>query len=190
MRKIDLDLGDTRMIIRACKKRGLPLAQAAYVLATARWETNHTLEPVREAYWLSEGWRERNLRYYPWYGRGYVQLTWEENYARAGKILGCDLTTDPDAALQASVAADVIVAGMAEGWFTGKKMSTYLNGARKDYRNARRIVNGTDKAVEIAEIAEAYEQALKDDGYAAPFASKSPLWLWLYTTIMRRWRTK
>src|SRR4029079_15992876 len=56
----------------------------AYMLATAFQETNQTMQPVREAYWLSEEWRRRNLRYYPFYGWGYVQLTWEANYRRAG----------------------------------------------------------------------------------------------------------
>jgi hypothetical protein len=44
------------------------LNQVAYQLATVHWETNRTFEPVREAYWLSEEWRKRNLRYYPFYG--------------------------------------------------------------------------------------------------------------------------
>ena len=54
-----------------------PTAWCAYGLATAWWETNKTMQPVREAYWLSEAWRKPNLRYYPHYGRGYVQLTWK-----------------------------------------------------------------------------------------------------------------
>jgi hypothetical protein len=48
----------------------------AYVLATTQWETAQTFKPVREAFWKDEEWRRVNLaRYYPYYGRGFVQLT-------------------------------------------------------------------------------------------------------------------
>jgi len=157
---IDLNLGFTRSIIRECRNRGLPINQTAYVLATAYWETNRTMEPVREAYWLSEDWRRRNLRYFPWYGRGFVQLTWERNYKAMGRRLNMDLTSDPDVVMKPEVSAQILVVGMLEGIFTGKKLSDYLTPARSDYIGARRIVNGTDKAGEIAALAEAYEAAL------------------------------
>lgn len=80
----DLNLGDTQAILYQCKQERLPV-KAAYVIATSYWETNKTMVPVKEAYWLSENWRKDNLRYYPWYGRGYVQLTWEDNYKKASK---------------------------------------------------------------------------------------------------------
>src|SRR5438045_92240 len=57
-----------------------PLAWVAYGLATAWHETAAQMQPVREAYWLSEDWRKANLRYFPWYGRGFVQITWQANY--------------------------------------------------------------------------------------------------------------
>ena len=75
--KADLTLGHTVLIISSCMRYGLLRNQAAYVLATAYWETARTMEPVREAFWMSEEWRRANLRYFPWYGRGFVQLTWE-----------------------------------------------------------------------------------------------------------------
>src|SRR5690606_34382592 len=59
-------------------RRSTALHDLAYILATGWWETGKTMQPVREAYWLDEDWRRRNLRYYPFYGRGDVQLTWEE----------------------------------------------------------------------------------------------------------------
>lgn len=66
-----------------CVAQGIGLkSQIAYVLATVEWETAKTFKPVREAFWLSEAWRKKNLRYYPFYGRGYVQLTWEKNYKK------------------------------------------------------------------------------------------------------------
>src|SRR5688572_29351341 len=75
-------------ILRAAKSANWPLAFTAYALATACHETACTMQPVREAFWLSENWRSRNLRYYPFYGRGYVQLTWKANYDKADRELG------------------------------------------------------------------------------------------------------
>lgn len=150
-----MNTGDTQLILAECKRQGLSRQHTAYVLATAKWETNHTMRPVKEAYWLSENWRAKNLRYYPWYGRGYVQLTWKENYEKAGRILGMDLTSDPNVVMQPSVAAKILVRGCKDGWFTGKKLSDYST-----YEDMRRVVNGTDRAREIADIARTYEKAL------------------------------
>lgn len=161
----DLNLGDTPLIIETCQKYGLLRNQAAYVLATVYWETAHTMEPVREAFWLSEGWRQRNLRYHPWYGRGYVQITWEANYERMGRRLGLDLTSDPDVVMREDVAVEILVVGMKEGLFTEQRLSDYITLESSNYRGARRIVNGTDKASAIAEIAREYEGALLAQGY-------------------------
>lgn len=160
---VNLNLGDTQLILAECKKQRLTTHQTAYVLATTYWETNHTMKPVKEAYWLSEEWRKNNLRYYPWYGRGYVQLTWEDNYKKAEKKLFTDLTRNPDRAMIPSIAAQVLVMGSKEGWFTGKKLSDYIDGPKVDFLNARRIINGTDKAKNIEQIAWDYYVAIKNE---------------------------
>lgn len=157
---VDLKLGYTWLIQSECQKQALTRHQTAYVLATAYWETNRTMEPVREAYWLSEEWRKKNLRYYPWYGRGFVQLTWKDNYLKAQEQLGVDLTTNPDAAMHPDISAQILVMGMKRGWFTSKKLADYIGPSGVDYVNARRIVNGTDRANDIARLAVEYEQAL------------------------------
>lgn len=162
---VNLTHGDTQLILKECRDRGLSKQHTAYVLATAKWETAHTMKPVKEAYWLSESWRKANLRYYPWYGRGYVQLTWRENYVNAGKKIGLDLTTDPDVVMQPRVAAMILVRGMKEGWFTRKKMADYAT-----YEDMRRVVNGTDKRAEIAAIARQYEAILPDVSSDRPVA--------------------
>lgn len=156
--KVDMNLGDTQLILRECARQGLSKRHTAYVLATAYWETARTMKPVREAFWLSEEWRRNNLRYFPWYGRGYVQLTWERNYIFAGKRLGLDLTTNPDVVMKPDVAAKILVVGSKEGWFTGKKLGDYST-----YEEMRRVINGTDKRSEIADIARAYEKTLPDE---------------------------
>lgn len=135
----------------------------SYMLATAYWETARTMQPVKEAFWLSEAWRKAHLRYYPWYGRGLVQLTWEANYRRADKELagnGGALINDPDLALEPKLAVLIMFRGMAEGWFTGRKLSDYLYRGHQDWVGARAIINGTDKAETIASIAEHFDTAI------------------------------
>jgi hypothetical protein len=162
---MNLDLGCTRLIIKACKKYGCLRNQAAYILATAYHETAHTMEPVVEAYWLSESWRQRNLRYYPWHGRGFVQLTWEANYIKAQKELGLPFHDDPNTALEPGPAAAVLVKGAMEGWFTGKKISDFVTLQKSDFRLARKVINGMDKADTIAALAKQYDALLKAEGF-------------------------
>jgi len=157
---MNLNLGDTQLILRTCRKHNLTHQQTAYVLATAFHETAHTMKPVREAFWLSEVWRRDNLRYYPWYGRGYVQLTWKRNYVFASYRLKKNLTRDPDVVMSPKISVEILVLGMKEGWFTGKRLPEYINEERKDYYSARRVVNALDKASLIASYAEKYEKAI------------------------------
>ncbi|WP_417681487.1 hypothetical protein [Roseibium sp.] len=148
-------------IAEAFRLIGLPYkAHIAYGLATTQWETNHTFKPVKEAYWLSESWRKKNLRYYPYYGRGYVQLTWDRNYDLYRGILGLDLVDDPDFALRHDVSLFVIAHGMKMGGFTGRKLEDYITRNKTDFVNARRVINGTNKAHEIAALAEEYMDSL------------------------------
>lgn len=156
--------------------RGAPLAYTAYMLATAWHETNKTMQPVREAYWLSEEWRKRHLRYWPWYGRGYVQLTWEINYRKAdAECAGAGLTKpneiirNPNVVMRPDVSAYIMRRGMDEGWFTGVKLKDCLPmqgvASRKQYMDARTIINGRDKADLIEDYAQAFERALRDGGW-------------------------
>lgn len=190
----NLNLGDTRLIIDACKHAGLLRNQAAYVLATAFWETARTMKPVRE--YGGEKYL-RSKKYYPYVGMGYVQLTWRENYEKAGKKLGVDFVANPKLLLEAKYAAPILVTGMNEGWFTGKRLDQYITLSRSDFTGARRIVNGTDKAAEIAKLARDYDAALQAEGYgvdvpdaAAPatppttdesLLTSKRLWTWLTT---------
>lgn len=151
-------------IIDECILQGITQKeQIAYILATAEWETNHTYEPVKEAYWLSETWRKNNLRYYPYYGRGLVQITWEKNYQKFANILNIDLVSNPDLALVFDVAKFILVYGFKHGSFTGKNISDFINKTKIDYIGARQCINGTDHALDIKEIAGKLE--LKIDTY-------------------------
>lgn len=124
----------------------------AYVLATARHETAGTMQPIAE-YGRGKGrpyGQPDAVTKQAYYGRGYVQLTWKDNYAKLGAKLGLDLVNHPDLAMQPGPAAEIMCLGMAEGLFTGKGLGDYFDADTEDPVNARRIVNGTDKAALIA----------------------------------------
>ena len=136
----------------------------AYCLATAWHETARTMMPIAE-YGRGKGrpYGKPGVYGQPQYGRGYVQLTWDANYAKADKSLGLDgaLTKDFDLAMQPNIAAEILYRGMKDGWFTGKRLDHYINDSMSDYKNARRIVNGTDKATAIASYARSFETAVR-----------------------------
>lgn len=168
---MDLNLGDTRLIIHCCKVAGLLRNQAAYVLATAWHESAHTMKPVRE---MGGEKYLRAKKYYPYVGMGYVQLTWKANYEKAGQALGVDFVAEPKLLLLAKFAAPILVTGMAEGWFTGKKLSDYVTLGKSDFVNARRIINGTDDARLIGGYAREYDAALKAEGYGEDPVATEP----------------
>lgn len=134
---------------REDKWAAMPDAELAYLLATDKWETAHTMQPIKEM--GSESYL-RSKKYYPWYGRGLVQITWKANYDKFG-------ISNPDDALKWPVALDVIFRGMIFGMFTGRKLADYISPERVDYVGARAIINGTDRAKDIAAIAEHFRKA-------------------------------
>lgn len=159
---MDLNLGYTQLIIKKAREAGLLRNQLAYVLATAYHETAHTMKPVRE--YGGETYL-RKKSYYPYVGMGFVQLTWKRNYQKASKELGVDFVKHPRKLLEPEYSAHILVIGSKDGWFTGKKLSDYMTISKSDYKNARRIINGLDKADVIARIARDYEASLKAIGY-------------------------
>lgn len=166
---------------------GSPLAYTAYALATAYHETAHTMQPVKElggtAYFFRmydrAGRRPDVARRLGntqpgdgarFCGRGYPQLTGRANYAKAAKELGVDLVTYPELALRPDIAAKIMRRGMDEGWFTGQGFDAYLPstgpGGIADFTDARRIINGSDRAKLIAGYAAQFQQALVEGGWA------------------------
>jgi hypothetical protein len=131
----------------------------AYMLATTYHETATKMWPIRE-YGQGSGMSYGTT----YYGRGYVQLTWEENYRNASAALGLiddrDLIKYPDLALDSLIAVRIMFRGMAEGWFTGKKLGQYFNAEEDDPINARQIINGNDCDEMIAEYHDHFLVAL------------------------------
>jgi hypothetical protein len=164
--------------------KSISYPQAAYMLATTWHETAARMLPIEE---YGKG---KNRTYGTWYrnsigalhsfidgskrsaylhsdypylyyGRGYVQLTWYFNYENASKKIGVDFLNNPDLVMNKNHAVKIMIQGMKEGWFTGRKLSDYIYQSKKDYEGARRIINGTDKAKLIAGYAETFEKALR-----------------------------
>jgi len=135
----------------------------SYILATTRGEVGTGFQPVRE---IGRGKGKRYGIPDPvtgevYYGRGFTQLTWADNYRKMGKRIGMPLYEEPDLALRPEIAAKVMVIGMMEGIFTGKKLADYINAKATNYREARRIINIMDRADEFAGFARTYEAAIR-----------------------------
>jgi hypothetical protein len=134
----------------------------AYILSTDFHETAYTMCAIEE-YGKGAGYdygEPDPTTGETYYGRGLVQLTWAENYINAGEKVHADLYWQPELALEMPIAVRVIMRGMFEGWFTGKKLEDYIFGNTCDYVGARKIVNGTDRAETIAGYAEKFQSAL------------------------------
>ena len=157
------------------------LKKIAYMLATAKHETGHTFEPITErgnrSYFnkydpVLANTPERRKRAiementqqgdgFKYRGRGYVQLTWKKNYRKSGEYLKKDLVNNPELALDQKNATKIMIYGMETGMFTTKKISSYISEDSADYLNARRVINGMDKAASIAGYASKLEECLR-----------------------------
>jgi hypothetical protein len=101
-----------------------------------------------------------------YYGRGYVQLTWWSNYVQASVAIGrgLDLLLNPELVKEPKIAYAVMSHGMRTGFgfANGRKFADFFSGKSRDYKHARKMVNGMDHAEDIAKLAEVFEQILLD----------------------------
>lgn len=161
----------------------------AYILATAYHETAFRMAPVRETlasdddtairrledFYERRGstgpvyWRPVEETGKAYFGRGYVQLTWDWNYKRADKRFDIPNETsnddsyywNPTLALEPSSSIRITYDGMIYGWYTGHCLLRHIEPNRRaDYGQARRIINGLDKASKIAEHAAHFMEAI------------------------------
>ncbi len=153
--------------------------QIAYILATIFHETAATMRPLEEFgkgrnYDYGKkldigGGKGKRVPYKSpdklYYGRGYTQNTWRSNYAKlteAAKKQGknWDFLNNPELLLQSEPSAWASLYAMTTGLYTGKKLSDYIFDKNCQYVNARKIINGLDKASLIADYARKFEEAL------------------------------
>jgi putative chitinase len=161
-------------ILNRADEEQTPVPHLAYMFATAIHESRdrnyiYDFYPLTERggynyitrlYWFNKrvrGWLGNDTKFEAWKyrGRGLVQLTGETNYESFG------IQDRPEEALEPDMAVYIMFEGMGKGIFTGRKLSDYLNRSKRDYYNARRIVNGTDKAALIATYAEIFERIIR-----------------------------
>jgi len=155
------------------------LTEYAYVLATLKLETADTFAPVEEAYWirpesrriavLKKMYAGRKSIIHPsgrlYTGRGYVQLTHIDNYIKMNKYVQkkfpkYDLVGNPWLACEPEAAWIILETGMSKGLFTGRKLSDYFTNCKQDFYNARKIINGLDRAGLVQAYAEKYWKIL------------------------------
>lgn len=136
----------------------------SYMFATVWHETAKTMQPIEEfgrgkGYKYGRKLKRSGISYsLPnklYFGRGLVQLTWFENYLLMGRLLRLDLLNNPELVLTMDVSIKILFEGMTMGAssfgdFTGKCLEMYFNDKVNDPINARKIINGTDKADLIA----------------------------------------
>lgn len=100
-----------------------------------------------------------------YYGRGYVQLTHRDNYLAIGRAFGIgdELYINPDKAFEPEIAYFATSYGMRNGTFTQgfHKLSDYIIGKKCNYKEARQIINGKDRWMEIAKKAKKIEILLR-----------------------------
>ncbi|MEZ5813919.1 MAG: hypothetical protein R3E13_04255 [Alphaproteobacteria bacterium] len=206
----------TNLLRRAAEVAGVvDVDQQAYILATVKHETAHRMEPVREALGSSDedsrrkimafaqrsdvqrnslNWSQNMQQYAAldpvtneaYFGRGYVQITWAENYKRLGARLSEGLTNDsrmeaflrengvdenrldvmkndpswlynnPGLALDPAISALVTVVGMKEGLFTGQGLDDYFGPGKRADAHNARDIVNGDSALNGAKIAADY----------------------------------
>jgi hypothetical protein len=143
----------------------------AYMLATVYHETAQKMWPVTE--YGSQSYLQ-GKPYWPYIGRGFVQLTHEENYRNASAALSLiddrDLVEHPEVALDSLISAMILFRGMSEGWFTGRMLGMYFGPDYDDPVNARQIINGNDDDELIAGYHDTFLEALQAASFSPEIA--------------------
>jgi putative chitinase len=139
------------------------IRQVAYMLATVKHECAGKWQPIAE---IGKGEGKKygipdHITGQVYYGRGYVQLTWLDNYRAAGIYTKTDLVNNPDLAMQPDTAYKIMSWGMRRGAFTGVGLSKYIHDETCDYFAARKIINGLDCAQKIAAYARTIQTLLE-----------------------------
>lgn len=156
-------------------------AEIAYAIATTHIETfipktGQRYEPIKEfggkTYFIKRYWINLKIRkqlgnkseYDAWArcGRGFVQETGLANDTKFTKLLGIDLVSNPELAMDPPTSFKIMTVGMFNGVFTGKKIGDFINSSKTDFFSCRTVINGHDRAAEIAGYAHSIQKILDD----------------------------
>lgn len=168
-------------IVRYAARYKVSRDHLAYVLGTVFHETARWMQPIREgarrygpAYSdasarravaqihakgiISRNYALPNAAGLSFYGRGLVQITHEENYAKFG------IADNPDLALEWDYALDITFRGMRDGMFTGKSLADVAEVGDQNYVNDRVVINGDQRknGARIARYADVFYEALAE----------------------------
>jgi len=160
--------------------------EADYESPDLRWLANPLAQTFHETggeMWPIEEYKGSDQSYgkvdpqtgQAYYGRGYIQCTHRENYARADKEIGLSSAEcteyHADNMLRPDIAAQTMFEGMIEGWFRSKdgkpcNLPRYFNETTNDVFNAREIINGDkntvptwSNGVSIGKLVQGYHEA-------------------------------
>jgi predicted chitinase len=180
------------------------MREAAYLLATAkaesdyslqRWESDYTCGPAGvpykrypcqralNYYRSTRGGRKRN--YYemgrdrngmPYFGRGLIQLTGKHNYGKYGKLIGVDLLSDGDRALEPRNSYKIAS--------TYLKLKTFKYVNAGNLTRARKSVNGGTRGVADVNAAfHAWMKVFKRAGFATSSQTRQRRQAIFYSTV-------
>lgn len=112
---------------------------------------------------------------YRFRGWGIGQWTGRANTAKAARQTGLDLIRNPALLDDVRTNARLLVIWMLDGNATGRKLSDYVSGSKRLYRDARAVWGGVD-ADKYVGYARTFERALEAAGWrtAAPAVDYSP----------------
>lgn len=162
-----------QIMAEAKRRGGRSIYDVAYTMATAHHETSRFKydEEIGEGSGDVYGqpvylYRKKTVSFH---GRSWPQHTWLGNYAKLSVRATLafqrhiDFVNNPDMIKDDPVMEGwAMWEGMITGFWTGKNLADYTDAAGVlDYVEARRIVNGTDKADLIAGYAREYEAGLR-----------------------------
>lgn len=168
----------------------------AYALSITRGEVGIDMLPVREGFAKTDAGARRavnNLarrrgpnsavaKYarptgpygHVYYGRAQMQLTWLDNYRGSSADAGVDLVKDPDAMLDPVISARVLIRGLMDGRWNGRRKGIRYYLDQGDLKNARRTVNITDKWEMFADFYQGFLAAIEAAG-GVPIQDAPPM---------------
>lgn len=165
------------LLIDEAHRRDRRLQEVAYVLASAYHESSRFRYKEEighgegKAYGAScplMGTGSKVTKSAVYFGRGWIQNTWLENFAKLSIAASLhfgrpiDLVNNPDLlTADDELQAWCLWHGFVTGIWTTRNLADYFGEGRADYIGARAIVNGNDRAEQIAGYARQFEAALE-----------------------------